>query len=300
MPSIAMQEQIEQLTQAILPPDAGFAERRAAYDSLSTLFPAVSSVRQEIIDLGGVKTIRYLPPNADLDRAVLYFHGGGYCIGSELSHAMIVTQLAISAGCPVLFPLYRLAPEDRFPAAPEDCYRAWRAVIESGLNPAKTGFAGDSAGGALAVIVMQMARDNGTHLPACGVAISPWVDMEGTESWRSGDPLRDAFLHPAELALFVETFINESDWRNPLAAPLHGQFHDLPPFLIQTSASELLYRDAMRLVDSLTEAGVEITLQVAESGTPHVWHHMTPLVPESLKSLEQAGKFLAEQTENKK
>jgi epsilon-lactone hydrolase len=296
MPSAEMEKYMAILTQDLPPPDAKFAEHRAFYDTLSIHFPALAEVSSELVNLGGVRTLRYTPPDADPERTVLYFHGGGYCIGSERSHGMIVSQLAKSARCSVLFPLYRLAPEHRFPAAVEDCYQVWHALVDGGVNPAKVGFAGDSAGGALTVIVMQLARDKGLAVPACGVSISPWVDMAGIGTWRAGDPLRDAFLHPDELALFASTFANQTDWQNPLVSPLHGQFHDLPPLLIQVSASELLYQDAVSLADQFTKAGIPVTLQIADAGTPHVWHHMTPLVPEALASLEQAGAFLVKHT----
>lgn len=296
MISPQMQEQIAVLTQSVTPLDATWPERRASYDALGEVYPALAEVAREETMLGGVPAVRFVPPGVDEDRAILYFHGGGYCIGSTASHAMIVTRLARAAGCPLYFPLYRLAPEHRFPVPVEDCLAAWQGLIDLGVDPARVAFAGDSAGGGLCFSIMQMARDKGITLPACAVAISPWSDMEGEGTWRAGDPQRDAFLLPQELQLFVDDFLDGRNLRHPMAAPMYGAMNGLPPVLIQVSASELLYDDAVRLAAGIEKAGGSVEMQVAEEGTPHVWHHMVPDVPESVEAIEAAGAFAARHT----
>ncbi len=296
MISPQMQEQIAILTQAVTPLDATWPERRVAYDALGEVYPALEDVTREEIDLGGIPTVRFTPPGVDSERAILYFHGGGYCIGSTRSHAMIVTRLAKAAGCALYFPLYRLAPEHRFPVPVEDCFTAWKGLLATGLAPERVSFAGDSAGGGLCFSIMQMARDRGVALPACAAAISPWSDMEGVGTWRAGDPERDAFLLPAELELFVDGFLDGMNLRHPMAAPMYGACDRLPPVLIQVSASELLYDDAVRLSAAIETAGGSVEMQVAEEGTPHVWHHMVPEVPESVEAIEAAGAFMARHT----
>lgn len=296
MISHQMQEQIAILTQSVTPLEATWPERRAAYDALSEVYPALPDVTRDELDLGGVPTVRFTPPGADRERAILYFHGGGYCIGSTRSHAMIVTRLAKAAGCALYFPLYRLAPEHEFPVPVEDNLTAWQGLLATGIAPGCVAFAGDSAGGGLCFTVMQMARDRGMPLPACAAAISPWSDMEGEGTWRAGDPTRDAFLLPQELELFVEGFIGGRNLRHPLAAPMYGTMDRLPPVLIQVSASELLYDDAVRLAAGIEAAGGSVEMQVAAEGTPHVWHHMVPDVPESVAAIEAAGAFMARHT----
>jgi len=296
MISPQMQEQIAVLTQAVTPLDATWPERRAAYDALGEVYPALDDVKREEIDLGGVPTVRFVPPGVDEDRAILYFHGGGYCIGSTRSHAMIVTRLAKAAGCALYFPLYRMAPEHRFPVPVEDCFTAWQGLLLRGIAAEKVAFSGDSAGGGLCFSIMQMARERGVALPACAAALSPWSDMEGEGTWRAGDPERDAFLLAQELELFVDGFLGGMNLRHPMAAPMYGPLDRLPPVLIQASASELLYDDALRLAAGIEAAGGQVEMQVAEEGTPHVWHHMVPVVPESVEAIEEAGAFMARHT----
>ena len=296
MISPQMQEQIAMLTQSVMPPDATWAERRVAYDALSGIYPPLDGVVREDIDLGGVPAVRFVPPGADEGRAILYFHGGGYCIGSTLSHAMIVTRLAKAAGCSLFFPLYRMAPEHRFPVPVEDCFTAWQGLLARGMAPERVALSGDSAGGGLCFSILQMARERGVALPACAAALSPWSDMEGEGTWRAGDSHRDAFLMPHELELFVEGFLGGMNLRHPMAAPMYGDLAGLPPVLIQVSASELLYHDAVRLAAGVEAAGGKVEMQVAEEGTPHVWHHMVPDVPESVEAIEAAGAFIARHT----
>lgn len=296
MISPQMQEQLAILAQSVTPLDATWPERRAAYDMLGEVYPALPEVAQEETELGGVPAIRFVPPGVDQGRAVLYFHGGGYCIGSVKSHAMIVSRLAKASGCPLWFPLYRLCPEHPFPAFLEDCVAAWGGLLDRGVDPNGVAFAGDSAGGGLCFSVMQAARDRGMALPACAVAISPWTDMEGQGTWRAGDPARDAFLLPQELELFVDGTLGGMNLRHPAAAPVFGSFDRLPPVLIQVSPTELLYDDAVRLAAAQEAAGGTVELQVAEEGTPHVWHHMVPDVPESVEAIEEAGAFVARHT----
>ena len=163
---------------------------------------------------------------------------------------------------------------------------------ELGADPERVGFAGDSAGGGLVFSVSQAARDRGMALPKCCVALSPWTDMEGTGTWRAGDPERDVFLSPGELEMLVDGFLAGADRRDPLAAPIFGSFEGLPPFLIQASRSELLYDDAVRLAGALERANNPPLLELAEEGTPHVWHHMVPDVPEAVRSLGNAGAYV--------
>ena len=292
MLSKQMTTKLELLAEGSLPADATWQEHRESYDSLGEAFPALPEVRRENAEFGGIKGFRYVPPGADETRAIVYFHGGGYCIGSERSHEMIVTTLAKMAGCPLWFPLYRLAPEHPFPIPVEDCIAAWQGFAELGAEPGRVGFAGDSAGGGLVFSVSQAARDRGMALPKCCVALSPWTDMEGTGTWRAGDPERDAFLSPAELEMLVDGFLAGADRRDPLAAPIFGSFEGLPPFLIQASRSELLYDDAVSLAGALESADNPPLLELAEEGTPHVWHHMVPDVPEAVRALGNAAAYV--------
>ena len=291
MPSPEMERATRILSEAVLPAEPTMDERREAYDKLSTIFPAAESVAQQEAHLGGVPGLRLAAADAAGDKAILYFHGGGYAMGSIESHGMIVSRLAAASGLPLHFPLYRLAPEHPFPAAIEDCVRAYRGLLDQGLAPEAIAFAGDSAGGGLTVATMLEARDAGLPLPACGYAISPWVDMEGDGTWRAGDPDRDAFLTITELEVFIAAYLGGDNLRHPWVAPVFGELAGLPPILIQASRQELLWDDTRRLAEALEAAGVTVRLET-ETEAPHVWHHMAPMVPEAVAAIDAGGAFL--------
>ena len=115
-----------------------------------------------------------------LDKAILYFHGGGFRIGSVASHRDLIAQIAVASGCRVLAINYRLAPEHRFPAALDDALAAYGWMLDHGLKPDNIAFAGDSAGGNLVLAAMLALRERGLPLPVSAVLMSPWTDLAAT------------------------------------------------------------------------------------------------------------------------
>ena len=115
-----------------------------------------------------------------LDKAILYFHGGGFRLGSVASHRDLIAQIAVASGCRVLAINYRLAPEHRFPAALDDALAAYGWMLDRGLKPENIAFAGDSAGGNLVLSAMLALRERGLPLPVAAVLMSPWTDLAAT------------------------------------------------------------------------------------------------------------------------
>src|SRR5947208_3406084 len=138
-----------------------------------------AGVTTEAVDAGGVAAEWVIPDGADADRVLLYLHGGGYCIGSIVTHRNIAALVAKAAGARTLLIDYRLAPEHPFPAAVDDAVSAYRFMLSTGLKPARIAVSGDSAGGGLTIATLVAIRDAKLPMPAAGAPISPWVDMEG-------------------------------------------------------------------------------------------------------------------------
>ena len=291
MPSQQLLDATELLAGLPMPNNPSIHDFRASYDGFGELFASEPSVSVHGDRLNDVPCARLEPDHPSEARTVLFFHGGGYVLGSLRSHQMIVSRLARDAKCRVWFPHYRLAPEHVFPAAIDDCLCAYEALLDTGVPAAEIGFAGDSAGGGLVFCTMIAARDKGLPLPACGWAICPWTDMEGHGTWRGGDPQRDALLHVEELDFFVQTYLGDKNLRHRLAAPIHADLSGIPPVLIQAGTAELLLDDAKSLARVLREAGSEVVLEL-EEGAAHVWHHMLPEVPEAVASMERGAAFI--------
>ena len=164
---------------AKLPPSSSLtlAERRAQYDRAERVFATPSDVSVEIAQTPDRAAEWLTPPGARADAVVLYFHGGGYAIGSPRSHRHLAAALARAAGTRALLLDYRLAPEHPFPAALDDAVAAYEWLLARGIAPGRIVFGGDSAGGGLTVATLLALRDRGMPRPGGGVCISPWVDL---------------------------------------------------------------------------------------------------------------------------
>jgi acetyl esterase/lipase len=198
---------------------------------------------------------------------VVHFHGGGYCVGSALTPRSWAAHLSAQAGCRVVLPEYRLAPEHPYPAALQDA-RAVLAALSREAGPGSVVVSGDSAGGGLALALILALRDEGRELPAGGVLLSPWLDL-GRDRRADPDLVRqDVVLTPAWLDACARAYAAPTAWADPLVSPLHAAHAGLPPLLIQAASSELLAPDAGLLAASASAAGVDVTY----TRWPRLWH----------------------------
>ena len=208
--------------------------------------------------------IRIYTPEASGTLPVLvYFHGGGWVIGSIETHDATSRALANAAGCIVVSVDYRLAPEHKFPAAAEDAYAATKWVAESaaalGGDPRRIAVGGDSAGGNLAAAVCLMARDRGGPSLAYQVLIYPVTDYSfDTPSYREN--AEGYLLTKDSMGWFWNHYLrDESDGRNPYASPLRAEsLAGLPPALIITAEFDPLRDEGEAYADRLREAGVPV------------------------------------------
>lgn len=227
-------------------------------------------------------------------RTILYLHGGAYVAGSHGTHRGLAATLARLADADLLLPEYRLAPEHRFPAAVDDALATWRWLLEEhGADPTRCVFAGDSAGGGLAVALAVAARDEGLPLPAGIACLSPWTDLTGSGgSLHTNDDV-DIWLDGPLIAPAARLYApDEPD--HPLASPLFADLAGLPPMLVHVGGDEVLLDDARRLVHKARLAGVDASLGEFEG----MWHvfQAIPGVPESRRSLREVGGFVTRVT----
>ncbi|NWF69848.1 MAG: alpha/beta hydrolase, partial [Chloroflexi bacterium] len=218
---------------------------------------------------------------------------GGYATGSIDSYLMVGATLAQTTGIKVLIPEYRLAPEHPFPAALEDALAAYRWLLRSGTTSQRIIFAGDSAGGGLAVAALSALRDAGAPLPRAAVLISPFVDLEGTGESLRTRAAADPYVKPEDKAL-LRYYIGSHDPRHPLLSPLYADLRGLPPLLIHVGDDEILLSDSTRLAEKATDAGVDVTLKIWP-GMWHVFHFFAPLLPEARQALAEMGAYAQKQ-----
>jgi acetyl esterase/lipase len=269
MPSIEHEEIVAIMAGGLGLEELSVEDQRAAMEASAGMFPVEADVVASQVDAGGVPADWITVDESEIDRVVLYFHGGGYVMGSRNSHRGLAGRIARAARARVFLPDYRLAPEHPFPAAVDDATTCWRWLVAEGHAPHHMAIVGDSAGGGLALATLLALRTAGEPVPACAVD-DPMLTPEGLRS--SGRQYAGA------------------DLRNPLAAPLHGDLEDLPPLLLQVGTREILLSDSTRFAEKARAAGVEVTLEI-EEGLIHVWH-MLPGVPEAKNAIERVGAFI--------
>jgi acetyl esterase/lipase len=188
---------------------------------------------------------------------------------------------------------YRLAPENPFPAAVEDAVKSYAWLLSEGIDPNNIVIGGDSAGGGLAVAALVTIRYFGLPMPAAGVCLSPWVDLEGIGESMTTKADVDPGIAREGLVAMAKLYIEDMDPRTPLAAPLYADLQGLPPLLIQVGESETLLDDSTRLAERAKAAGVDTTLEVWEDMI-HVWQMYAPVLAEGQRAIDGIGEFIRE------
>src|SRR5688572_20148692 len=230
---------------------------------------------------GGCRAYWNDPRDGARDRVILYFHGGGYLLGSPRTHERLTGHLANAVGCRVLSVDYRLAPEHPHPAAVQDATAAYRWLLAQGYKPERIGISGDSAGGGLTLATLLSLKQNDLPQPAVAVALSPWTDMEATGDSMASNQGKDLIIQKSGIFDMAASFLGEGNSaRDPLAAPLHGDYAGLAPFYLQVGGDELLLDDSTRVAEKARAAGVDVKLDVFP-GMQHVFQAAAGNLPEA-------------------
>jgi monoterpene epsilon-lactone hydrolase len=232
-----------------------------------------------------------IPEKGTRDKLILYFHGGGYVIGSPQGHRIHVAKAAKRSGLAALVIDYRLAPEHPFPAAIDDSVSAYRWLLAQGHDAGSIAFMGDSAGGGLCLATLLALKDQGIELPKAAVALSPWTDLACTgDSLTTNAPV-DHLTWKGSWAVFSRHYLNDANPREPLASPLYGDLGRLPPLFIVVGSDELLRDDSLRFAERAQQAGVDVTLRVG-AGMFHCYPVCAPLFPEATEAMDEIASFL--------
>ncbi|HIE1389161.1 TPA: alpha/beta hydrolase [Pseudomonas aeruginosa] len=272
--------------------DLDWPATRTAYDdALARLFPAPQGVSFSTVTLGGVACLRIVPEQVAAGRTLFYIHGGGYVHGGVNGYHGLAGRYAQALQAEVYLPDYRQAPDHPFPTPIDDTFDAYRALLDSGIDPRALVISGDSAGGAMIVTVMRKARDAGLPLPAAGVAISPWANLTHSGASATVRDGLDPLCSTAFLGRLARTFLAGELPTHPDASPVFAPVHGLPPVLIQIGENEVMLSDAIRLAAHLGESRVRTSLEVWP-GMFHVWHQFAGLLPEADQALRNAVRFL--------
>ena len=235
-------------------------------------------------DAGGAPAGWVSPVGGDSGAVIYYLHGGAYTFGSMTTYRDLLGFLVRRTRARALWLDYRLAPECPFPAAVDDALAGYRWLLEQGVAPQRIVFAGDSAGGGLALATMLAAREVGLPLPAGATLLSPWTDLTGESSSAKSRAAVDPMVRGAGIAAGGRAYLAGADPRTPLASPLFADLHGLPPLLVHVGDAETLLDDSRSLAQRARDAGVEVTL--------HIWpgmFHVFPIFPALLPEARAAA-----------
>jgi epsilon-lactone hydrolase len=277
--------------QSSVPADSDVNEQRRQLRELLSAQPLPTDVAVTATALGGIPTAEITVAGIEPRHTVLYFHGGVYVMGDAFLAADLASQVGRRTRAKVISVDYRLAPEHPYPAAVDDALAAYEALLHNGAAPSDIAFAGESAGGGLAIATLVNARDHGLPLPAAAYVMSPYADLTlagaTMETKREVDPL----MSPQALHARVTDYTSGQDPALGLISPIFADLSGLPPLIIQAGSHEVLLDDAIRLAREAATADVEVTLDITP-GVPHVFQAFYPIPDEAAAALDRAGQLL--------
>jgi acetyl esterase len=282
--------------------DVDLAALRAGMQAQSALSPgepeAVARVRDRALSGpdGEIPVRIYTPEGSGPFPVLVYFHGGGFVLCDLDTHDGTCRSLANGAGCVVVSVDYRLAPEHRFPAAPEDCYAAlcWVAehADEIDADPSRIAVGGDSAGGNLTAVAALMARDRGGPPLRFQLLVYPVTNCDfATDSYREN--AEGYFLTTAMMKWFWRQYLPDpSRAELPLASPLRApDLRGLPPAHVVTAGYDPLRDEGEAYAARLREAGVAVSAR-RHDGMFHGFFAMTTLLDAAREAMDEACEAL--------
>jgi cation diffusion facilitator CzcD-associated flavoprotein CzcO/acetyl esterase/lipase len=271
------------------PPTPARVQRRWV-EVLALLMPARSGVTTTRI-LAGSVPVQVTSPTGearDTSAAVLYLHGGAFCLGSPFTHRSITSHMAHAGNLAVWTPDYRLAPEYPYPAALQDALSTYQTMVQQGIAPERIVVAGDSAGGSLALALAITLRDQGQPLPAALALISPVTDPLLQGASLNGLQHADPMIRRGWVKQGVAWYACPAG--TAAHTPLQTDLRGLPPMLVQVGSDEVLYSDSERLTQHARACGVPCTLEVYQ-GRWHVFHLQALFLRSSVHALQTLAQF---------
>jgi acetyl esterase/lipase len=265
-------------------------QRRQAYEDFHSQFSPPPEVKTKPVNAGGVHAFM-LGAESEASPRILYFHGGGYMLGSAFGYRPMIGALALAAGATALAPEYRLAPEHPFPAALDDALTAYEWLLASGTPAESIVIAGDSSGGGLAMTLLLTLRERGLQLPGGTLLFCPWLDLSGSSLRALVSEEDDAAVLLNETMRCADAYLAGHSVDDPVLNPLTTDLAGLPPMLIQAATGDPQREDAHILAERARLCGVDARLELYPVDT-HAFQFFWSFLPEAMEGMEHAGQFI--------
>jgi acetyl esterase/lipase len=272
--------------------DAGLRKSAAAFreSAKNTHTPPFVGVTR--VDIAG-RTAEWVTATDETDKAILYFHGGGFFFSSPKDHRPLIWRLARATSRRVLAIDYRKAPDHVFPAWLDDAFATYQHALAEGIAPEDIVLSGDSAGGNIALALTHRLRREGVPLPDSLVLFSPWADLTCSGKTYGTKSRRDAmFKGPAtrELGRYLT---RGRDPRDPEISPVHADFTGFPRMLVFAGSTEIFLDDARAVVRKAAAAGVDARLVVYRH-MPHIFPMFAGVAPRAKEAFPIVKAFVDE------
>jgi len=287
-------EQLAQILEANAknppPENASPDMMRAWIEEATSQLPVAENIKIKRVKCGACEGDLILPEGGDDSRLIIFYHGGGFFFCSSRTHRVIASNLARAAGCAVLVPDYRLAPENPAPAAHDDSFGAYQWALSQGYAPGSVALSGDSGGGNLALATAVRAKEAGLPLPGAVTMMSPWLDytLGGASHQAVTD---DPVISTELLGMLTSCYLGDGDRKSPTVTPFYSDFTGLPPTMVHVGSRERLRDDSITVVERMRAAGVAAELKIFD-GMCHTWQLYAPMLDEGMASIEESAAFI--------
>ena len=269
-------------------------ERRKRFEiTLSNLALTSEAQTKDVMIDNHLKARWIMQPKTKKDVVGLYFHGGGFCMGSLDSYQNPCADIVNATNLNLLLPNYRLAPENPFPAGLYDCVKAYDYLIAKGYDPRKIVFLGDSAGANLALSTALILKNRHACMPACMVLMSPCtvVEMYDDDNIYLDMEKKDVLLSAKILRIWAKAYNNKYNTKDPLVSPLYANLSGLPPLLITIGTDDMLLDSARLFHMRALDYGVDSTFIVNE-GCFHAHQLLHYYIPEAQAIMQSIKRFM--------
>lgn len=264
-----------------------YTERRKIFDERGAAKPTAEGARISRAKMGGIPVERVTVTDAG-EKVILYIHGGGMTMGSSVTGRFMLSNVAKLSGRNAVSADYRLSPEYAQPAALEDCFHVYEALLEEGHRPEDIALLGESAGGMLVLSLLAYLGVNNHPMPGCACAISGSVDCEYHSQSMERNRDTEIIVNLNLCEMMREIYYGDCDPKDPVLSPIYADVSGWPPVYFHVCKEEILEDESIRMYVKLQEAGVEAELSVTE-GLFHTYMMLD--LPESYDAFEQIAAF---------
>lgn len=262
--------------------DSGWENAEYPADTQFVLFDA-NGIHAETVFIG---------ENSSDKKIILHCHGGGYAVGSTLSHRPLAAQLAQACNVRTVTFNFRLAPENKFPCALEDALTVYQFLLQT-TDSKNIIISGDSGGASLAFALALQIRDLALPAPAALLGLSAWLDFACEGNTYEINKPKDPSGNRGGLTMMAVSYAGKDNLKNPLVSPLYAEsLAGLPPILLQVGTAETLLDDSRRFAEKARSHGADVTLQEWPDMI-HVWHFFYARLPEAQQALASIGEWVS-------